>query len=214
MLLAWVSVVILLLLAVPAIGTAMLIAIEQNLPLTPSPGAPPQAIVILGGDVMRDGAPAVPPQPGLLSLERMRVGAALYRRTGLPIMTSGGTEYENEPPLADIMADSLKQDFQIPVRWTEPASRNTWENAHQSAAILREHGIGSVYVVTQAWHMRRAIMAFTAAGITVTAAPARLDHLPWPLVAALVPDSRGWRDSFFALHEWIGCAYYALLRYP
>jgi uncharacterized SAM-binding protein YcdF (DUF218 family) len=79
-----------------------------------------------------------------------------------------------------------------------------------SAAILRREGIGSVYVVTQAWHMRRAIMAFAAAGITVTAAPTRFDHLPTPLVTAFIPNARGWRDSAYALHEWIGCAFYAL----
>jgi uncharacterized SAM-binding protein YcdF (DUF218 family) len=210
MLLAWIGILALLVLSIPVIGSSMLIALERDLPLAPPPDAPPQAIVILGGDIERDGAPAVPPQPGLSSLERMRAGAALFRRTGLPILVSGGPEYEGEPSLATVMTDGLVHDFQVPVRWIEPASRDTWENAQMSAAILRQQGIGSIYVVTQAWHMRRAIMAFAGAGIVATAAPTRFDHLPTPLVAAFVPNARGWRDSYIALHEWIGCAYYAL----
>jgi uncharacterized SAM-binding protein YcdF (DUF218 family) len=210
MLLAWIGILALLVLSIPVIGSSMLIALERNLPLAPPPNAPPQAIVILGGDIERDGAPAVPPEPGLSSLERMRAGAALFRRTGLPILVSGGPEYEGELSLATVMADGLVHDFQVPVRWIEPASRDTWANAQMSAAILRQQGIGSIYVVTQAWHMRRAIMAFTAVGIVATAAPTRFDHLPTPLVAAFVPNARGWRDSYIALHEWIGGAYYAL----
>ncbi len=58
--------------------------------------------------------------------------------------------------------------------------------------------------------MRRAIMAFADTGITVTAAPPRLDRLPTPLAADFLPDIAGWRASFYAMHEWIGCAYYAL----
>ena len=210
MMLARISLLALLVLSIPLIGSLMLIAIERDLPLAPPPGAPPQAIVILGGDIERDGAPAVPPTPGPATLERMLAGAALHQRTGLPILISGGPLHENEPSLATLMADSLEHDFQVQVRWTEPASRNTWENAQMSAAILRREGIGSVYVVTQAWHMRRAIMAFAAVGITVTAAPTRLDHLPTPLVTAFIPNARGWRDAYYALHEWIGCAFYAL----
>ena len=58
-----------------------------------------------------------------------------------------------------------------------------------SAAILREQGINSVYVVTQAWHMRRALIAFAHTGITVTAAPTRFDRLPTPLAMDFVPES-------------------------
>ena len=41
--LAWFGMLGLLLLAVPAVGTGMYIVLEWDLPLTPSPDAPPQA---------------------------------------------------------------------------------------------------------------------------------------------------------------------------
>ena len=62
------------------------------------------------------------------------------------------------------MADSLRDDFQVPVSWVEDASDDTWENAAFSAEILKKRGIHSVYVVTQGWHMRRAMLAFRHAG--------------------------------------------------
>jgi uncharacterized SAM-binding protein YcdF (DUF218 family) len=209
--LTWVGLLGLLALALPAVGGSLLIALERNLPLTPPPGQqPPQAIVILGGDLVRGGTEAMTLHLGPASLERVRAGAALSRRTGLPIMVSGGSLLKGEPPLGGVMADSLMQDFHLPVRWTEAESPDTWENAHLSAVILREHGIRSVYVVTHAWHMRRAIMAFADTGITVTAAPPWLDRLGTPLWVEFVPDVGGWLTSYLALHEWIGCAYYAL----
>jgi uncharacterized SAM-binding protein YcdF (DUF218 family) len=209
-LLLWTGLLGLLVLAMPLVGGSLIVSLEQDLPLTPPQDLPPQAIVILGGDVRRSGTQTLILHPGPLSLERVRGGAALFRRTGLPILVSGGALREGESPIAVIMTDSLVHDFQVPVRWEETVSRDTWENAHMSAEILRAQGIKSVYLVTQAWHMRRAILAFAGTGITVTAAPPRLDRLPTPLATGFVPDIAGWRASFYAMHEWIGCAYYAL----
>lgn len=200
----------LLILAMPIVGGSLMIALERNLPLSPPSDSPPQAIVILGGDVVRGGIQTAVLDLGPISLERVQSGAALSRRTGLPILVSGGSLRKGDAPAAALMADSLVNDFQVPVRWIEANSRDTWENAQMSTIILREQGIRSIYVVTQAWHMRRAILAFAAAGITATAAPPRLDRLLTPLVENFVPNVAGWQESYYALHEWIGCAYYAL----
>jgi uncharacterized SAM-binding protein YcdF (DUF218 family) len=200
-----------LVLAMPIVGWGFMSALEQDLPLQPPPDAPPQAIVILGGDLQRSGHTTVTFDPGPLSLERLRYGAQLYRQTHLPILITGTHERADEPPVAGVMADSMEHDFQVPVQWVEDQAHDTWENAQFSAAILREHGIRSVYVVTQAWHMRRALIAFSSAGITVTAVPTRLDRIPGPYLAmAFVPSVSGWLASFYAMHESVGCAWYAL----
>ena len=206
--LAWFGVLGLLVLALPAVSGLLLTSLERNLPLTPPPDQPPQAIVILGGDVQRGGGPTPLVHLGPLSLERVRAGALLHRRTGLPILVTGGTLRTSEPPVAVLMADSLVHDFQVPAQWVERESRDTWENARMSAAILREQGITSVYVVTQAWHMRRAIVAFADTGITVTAAPTQFDRVPMSDAGDFVPGVGGWRDSYYALHEWIGWVWY------
>lgn len=193
--------------ALPVVGASMIIALETNLPVAPAPDAMPQAIVILGGDLSRvAGEPFA--LPGLLTLDRLRAGAALQRRTGLPILVTGGIIQEDRPAIATIMANSLRDDFHVPVTWVEDGSADTWENAGFSAEILRKQGIHSVYVVTQGWHMRRALLAFRHTGLTVTAAPTSLDAPLDFILWDFVPRASAWGLSYYALHEWIGCAWY------
>ncbi len=208
--LAWFGALGLLILAMPPVSGGLLVALEQGLPMTPPQGEPPQAIVILGGDVDRDGGPQSMPRPGALSLERELAGALLARRTGLPILVTGGRLRASEPPVAVLMADSLEHDFLVPVRWVEQTSHDTWENAHFSAPVLREQGIDSVYLVTQAWHMRRAVVAFRRAGMKVTPAPTFLDRVPARFATDFVPRAGSWQASYFAFHEWIGWVWYVL----
>ncbi len=58
--------------------------------------------------------------------------------------------------------------------------------------------------------MRRAVMAFRRAGMTVTAAPTALEPPFDPIAADFFPHAFAWELSFYALHEWIGCAWYAI----
>jgi len=207
--LACVGVAGLTLLSLPAVPEVMIVALERNLPVIPPPDAMPQAIVILGGDVQRI-AEAPHAQSGVLTLDRLRAGAALYRRTGLPILVTGGVVQEDRPPVGALMADSLRDDFQVPVTWIETVSADTWENADMSAAILKKDGVRSVYVVSQGWHLRRAMLAFRHAGLIATAAPASTEP-PLDLIPSdFVPHASTWQWSYYAMHEWIGCAWYAI----
>ena len=203
----------LVLFAVPYVAETMLVALEQN--IGAGKGDPPGAIVILSGDEAETLENALPGTPfayvvGSLTLERERAGAALAKRIGLPVLVTGGSIHKGAPPLATMMAASLHDDFGVSARWSETASLDTWENALKSAAILHDEGITSVFVVTHAWHMRRALIAFRRAGLRVVAAPVALDAPPPLDLEHLVPRARSWLTSYYALHEWIGCAWYAL----
>ncbi len=55
------------------------------------------------------------------------------------------------------MKSMLEKEFATPVRWVEVESGNTFENARASGRILREAGMGKVYLVTHSGHMRRAV---------------------------------------------------------
>ncbi|WP_397451237.1 YdcF family protein [Pseudomonas sp. NA-150] len=129
------------------------------------------AIVILGVGRERNDPTWGGDIPTGLALERMRFAAHLSKVSGLPILTSGGLHYDQPPSEAQIMADSLKNDFGVDVRWQEGLSRTTWENATMTAALLQPLGIKRVVVVTQAWHMPRSRWSFEQAGFTVVAAP-------------------------------------------
>ena len=197
---------LLLVLSLPVVSQALIVSIEQGLPLEPPRNDPPQAIVILSAELQHTLGPGPDVRVGPLTLQRLSAGAALERRTHLPILVSGGTLERDEPPIAELMADSLRNDFGVPVRWIEDRSRNTWENASDSAAILEPLGIHSVYVVTHAWHEQRAMIAFRRTGLRATAAPVQLDELN----AGALPAATAWLQSYYALHEWIGLAWYWL----
>jgi uncharacterized SAM-binding protein YcdF (DUF218 family) len=202
-----------LLLGLPVVADLLIASLEQGLPLTPPAADSPGAIVILGGDEARgSGGAAENVDLGGLSLERVRAGATLYRRTGLPVLVSGGILRQGSPPIATLMARSLTDDFAVPVRWQETESATTWENAGRSVAILRQAGIHSVWLVTQAWHERRALLAFHRFGLVATAFPTRLAPLPGIAADDFVPAVSALGRSYYALHEWIGCAWYALRR--
>jgi uncharacterized SAM-binding protein YcdF (DUF218 family) len=208
--LVWGSLIALILFGMPVVSGNMLLALESGLPTVPSVDHPPQAIVVLGAEVIRTHEEALGVRPGLLTLDRLRTAAALHRRTGLPILVTGGTTQPHTTPVGIVMAQSLKDDFQTPPRWVESKSFDTWENARFSADILRADGITSVYVVTHAWHMRRALLAFQDTGLTVSAAPTSPDEPLHPDLDDFLPRAAGWQTGFFAIHEWIGYAWYKL----
>lgn len=200
------SLALLLIFSLPITGQALILSLEQGLPLDPPPNDPPKAIVILGAEVVHTLGPGPDVRVGPLTLQRLGAGAVLQRRTHLPILVSGGELGTDEPPIAELMADTLKSNFGVPVQWIEARSHNTWENAADSAAILAPLGIRSVYVVTHAWHEHRAIIAFRRVGLQVTAAPVQRDEMS----VGVMPSTMGWTNSYFALHEWIGLAWYWL----
>jgi uncharacterized SAM-binding protein YcdF (DUF218 family) len=203
----------LVLLSLPITPLLLIAPLEAGLPLAAPPGRKPAAIVILGGDVLHGAPDKV--TVGALTLERLRAGATLARRTGLPILVTGGSQGPDQPAVAQLMAQSLGNDFGTPAAWIEPAAGNTWQNARFSDAILQRHHIDSIYVVTQAWHMRRALIAFAPlpVTVTVTAAPTQIDPPPALTWHNFTPQVAAWQMSYYALHEWVGCAYYRLRRW-
>jgi uncharacterized SAM-binding protein YcdF (DUF218 family) len=209
-LLTAVSCVLLLVLSMPFFGGTLLVALERHLPSDATAGDKPSAIVILSGDITRYGGDDPGYGPGRLTLERERAGATLFRRVQLPILITGGVLQTGEPPIAAVMQQSMRDDFQIPVRWVELRSHDTWQNAEYSAQILRANGISTIYLVTHAWHMRRALLAFHHFGINVIPAPVQLDRYPDFSRFFLLPQVYGWQVTYYAVHEWLGYVDYAL----
>lgn len=202
----------LLLLSLPLVSKALIVSLEGGLPLRPEagdlPGALPGAIVILSAEALLNRGVL---EPGPLTLERLRAGVALHRRTGLPILVTGGGADDGPDTLAGAMARSLAADFNVPARWMESASLDTRENAVLSAPLLLRDGIRSAYLVTHAWHMRRSVLAFAGTGVAVTAVPVRMDEGPDGRGSDFIPRARSWLDSYWALHEWVGIAAVRLL---
>lgn len=201
----------LLLLSLPLVSGHLLLSLEAGVSTQPPQADPPQAIVILGAEVTRIRDDTIRTAiAGQMTLDRLRTGATLARRTGLPVLVTGGSTHSDVPPVGALMAASMQQDFGVPVQWTEAVSRDTWQNALLSAHILKQEGIRSVYVVTSSWHMRRSLLAFQRAGLIATPVPA---SPPAPMTIAagdFIPRAGAWEIAYFAFHEWIGIAWYSL----
>ena len=166
-----------------------------------------EAIVVLGGGSYRDplddeGLDAA----GSSTLERLRHAASLHRRTGLPLLVTGGT-VSGMPPEAGLMARSLKNDFGLSVRFVEDRSQNTAENAAHSAPLLAEARITHIVLVTHATHMSRAVSAFEHQGLKVVPAPVVTGDVPLSVTACL-PGAGALAGSAAALREYVGRLWY------
>ena len=171
----------------------------------PADGPPPGAIIVLGGDAPDLLNPSGI-EPGLNTLDHLRAGAALQRQTKLPILVAGGQKPDGEPPQAVGMAASLREDFDVPVRWQEPRSQNIWQAARNSAALLQADGISTAFLVADAWDERLAIAAFRHDGIVITSRPVQRSNPLTLEPAVLVAVTSVWVDSALALRQWAGLA--------
>lgn len=139
---------------------------------TSPPYPPAQAIVVLGGGRYLSAPEYGHDTANASTLQRVRYAAHLYRQIQLPIMVSGGRpQDQGTRSEAAIMRSILQDEFGVPVRWTEDQSRDTRENADNSAALLHSNGISRVYLITNSNHMRRAAAYFQADGIDVVPMP-------------------------------------------
>lgn len=172
-----------------------------------------QAIVVLGAGRYSDAPEYGGDTVSRFELERLRYGARLQRLTQLPLMLVGGmtrTE-EGRTPESLMMKDAAEKDFGAAVTWTETRSRTTAENAANAAALLREHGIRHIYLVTHAWHMPRAMWAFQHAGIEVTPAPTAFVTMTRnERDRAWLPNAQALYNVSLAMHEMTGMLWYRL----
>jgi uncharacterized SAM-binding protein YcdF (DUF218 family) len=200
---------LLLVFCTPVVAAALLRSLQREVePCRDVAGA--GAIVVIGGDFSFWAPEYGGESVGPLTLERLRYAAHLARASALPLLVSGGPPKRGSCSVAAAMKEALEEDFALEVRWIEPRSGTTRENARLSAEVLREHGVGRIALVTQAWHMPRARSEFERAGIEVVAAPTGFRGWPDLSLSSVLPSARALRESAWALHEWGGRLWYAV----
>jgi uncharacterized SAM-binding protein YcdF (DUF218 family) len=194
------------LLSTPVIADGLERMADHYPPLDLSRPVAAQAIVILGGGGYREYAPEFRgPAPAYAMYGRLAYGAYVARRTRLPIMVTGnGME-------AVTMQVSLARDFGVRTKWVDEAARDTYDNAHDSARVLRAAGITRIVLVTDDTHLWRAAHEFEAAGLAVVPAPADV-WAPREIGAMrYVPTAGGLVRSYVAVYELAGEAVRDLL---
>ncbi len=197
------------LLSMPLTGTTLL----QNWESPPAmPGGYPAdaAIVVLAGGQYHQAPEYGGNTVNAMGLVRRRYAAALHRRSGLPLLVSGGNPDGAASSEAQAMQRTLENEFAVPVRWSESRSANTLENARYTREILAAENIRRVVLVTHAWHMPRARLAFERAGFEVIAAPTAHTTRGPASVLDLLPDAGALLKSALFFHEVIGVVWYRL----
>ena len=210
-LLAGLAIAWLWLASTPFVGGLLLCSLQRYPALSatgPLPDA--QAIVVLAAGADRVGAEYGRPVIGPMTLRRLRYAAALQRRTGLPMLVSGGRPAADAPSLAEMMARTAAEELGVEVRWQERRSANTFQNLQFSAQLLRSEGLECAYLVTSAWHMPRAADAARRFGLEPVPAPTAFRAGVFAGWRSFVPHWNGLRDTCLAMHEWGGRIVYAL----
>lgn len=201
----------LLLLSLPTVATWLAAPLERIPVVSAERLSGAGAIVVLAG-----GREANAPEYGAdtisdITLRRLRYGVRLARASGLPMLVTGGRVFSRDViSEAELMAESLRNDFALEPRWLETESRNTAENARYSARLLEAAGIDSIVLVSDAIHLARAVPAFESEALRVVPAPTAFLSADAPGTELLdwLPSAGALAVSRYALHEMLGRAYY------
>ncbi len=199
--------VLLYILSMPFMGRTLLHVLEPAF-VNPIADQNGQAIVVLGGGTYFSAPEYGGDTVKASVLERLRYAAHLHRALQKPILVTGGAPEGNAIPEARLMREVLQRDFQVPVQWAEEGSNNTLENARATFLMLNAAGVRRIYLVTHAWHMPRAKLAFTSMGFAVI--PAATGYATRFELTALdfLPSARALLNSARFFHEAFGLAWY------
>jgi len=160
------------------------------------------AIVVLGGGIYSTL------QGGFwlseTSAQRVAAAQTIAGISGLPLIVSGGNPNSDYPSEAETAA------AQIPLPQgtvLETKSLNTYENAVNTAGILRERGWQRILLVTSDTHLLRAAALFRARGIEITGLYGVPEFKPFGL-SDFVPSSSAFGMWRHALKEYVGILWY------
>ncbi|HEY9595711.1 MAG TPA: YdcF family protein, partial [Spirochaetia bacterium] len=161
--------------SLPVVKDVLLRPLERAYPAIARDVTGIGAVVVLGSGV-ENGSPDEGGDPSLTqtAFKRVVYGSLVARSLDVPVVVSGGTTWQNRGTKSEAaVAQTLLVRLGMPAERVvmEERSRTTWENARNTASILRERGVGRVALVTSAIHMPRAMLAFTRAGVLCVAAP-------------------------------------------
>ena len=175
------------------------------------------AIVVLGGTSVRKCYPRMDAEE--MGGARLLQAARLYRgKKAKYIIVSGGLPYKSTDGTTRTEADDM-QDVLIGMGVPRSAvlreveSRNTVENAIETAKLLKVKNLRSILLVTSAFHMPRSLPLFEAQGLTVHPVPCSYwvtDGLPE--VTHFVPSADALHRSSVAIKELAGALFNRLTR--
>ena len=168
-----------------------------------------ECIVLLGGSV----SPVMPPgfDIGMSdSIDRVRKAGQLQRlgKGKLIIVAAGNQPWDSLAQTEAQATEVLLLEWGVPASAIvlDGASRNTRENALNSAILVEEHSCGRPLLVTSAAHMPRSVAAFQKVGVDVfpVSTDVRVSREPHLTVFDWLPNAGSLGMTTDAMREWIG----------
>jgi uncharacterized SAM-binding protein YcdF (DUF218 family) len=138
---------------------------------------------------------------------RLEVGIRLFNEGAAPLLALSGGGGSSLPEAELMRRAALAHGVPPAALLVEPGSRNTLENARETARLLSARGLHSVLLVSDRAHLLRAAVLFRLAGLRVAGragvpAPSfargvgaslrELLAFPWSLLRAVLPAA--WRQ--------------------
>lgn len=174
-------------------------------------------IILLGGGII-DRVPDLTgtAAPSPLMMGRIVTAVRLYQQLELPIIVTGGRGFGDGDVAEAPVVRRFLVDLGVPENSVtlEDRARDTAQNARLTAAICRQQGFSKPILLTAAYHLKRAGMAFNAAGMTFSPFPAYFlgaRNVPYEW-RHLLPRAGALFTSANALHEYIGILYYRMVE--
>jgi len=199
------------------VSVGLFAVLERRATDTFHPEAPYDVVIVLGGvgneSAYRAGEPF---ELGPAADRIIRAAELLRAGKARDVLLSGGDVFPiaGGPAESELLAGLLRADGIAAERIViDPRSRNTRENAVESAALVATHpGWKRILLITSAWHAPRALGCFRAAGLepdllTVDHRGRTPAHKEW------APRARAFSDSTDALRELAGNAVYRAVGY-
>lgn len=197
------------------LGGLMLQPLENRFPPPAAAMPAPTGIIVLGGVIDADltlarGVPTL-----AYAGARLTTGAALARRfpKARLVFTGGSANISGKGASEAPAVRDLWLSLGVPAAQMsfETKSRNTWENALLTRALVDPKPDETWLLVTSAWHMPRSMGIFRKAGFKVTAYPVDYgtfgDNRDVQLPHLALDEMTNLND---AMHEWIGLVAYHL----
>ncbi|WP_319406902.1 YdcF family protein [uncultured Desulfosarcina sp.] len=187
--------------------------LELDYPIPSDPSG--DVIILLGGGMIQsvpDLTGTSAPSPSMMG--RIVTAVRLFQRLGLPLIVTGGRVDDDADSAVATVAKRFLMDLGVPEKLitVEDRARDTAQNARLTAAICRQQGFSKPILLTAAYHLKRARMAFDAAGMRVTPFPAYFmgsRNIPYTW-RHLLPRAGCLCTSTDALHEYMGILFYRM----
>jgi uncharacterized SAM-binding protein YcdF (DUF218 family) len=201
-----------------AVSEALASLAESGVHDTSRRGVVYDAAIVLGGAMDPEGTATAGRLELNAAADRYVAAFELLRigRVRAALLSSGSLSSQSDAPREAELAARMLANWGVDRARlvVEPNSRNTRENAVESARIARERGWARLLLVTSAAHVPRAVGCFRAVGIEPDVLPVDFHAARHPLqLARLAPRSRALAESADVVRELAGRLVYRAVGY-